>query len=493
MSGLVLLKRPKFVIPESVIQHAAGTHTGCYGMAAAFDEDLDIERGSLPLDADNFQGTVDGIMENQKAYLDALMVFHFSTSALSNDSMQPFVIKSIKETVDGVEKESPLLVAFLSDGDYSKHAEAGSSHSPAFFAMAKFLRPKLLTLMADKAIKNEEDIRQKFDDNIQDIISGAFGPENVGAMTLVFFDGEAQTYVAQGSEGKEFDWGWQSASWQKTAAPVVTATTGNKKRRSLVQTTDPTPAPTTATPEKPVVTDANVINANFAANGSKPIIKARPKAMPNKQLRKAYEAFNVARTSSGRGVIPNAWKSRCGIEVSQESIKNQRDYFLSVMEVVPDIQTGDLKDSTAVSSGTVPSAPSTTPNVDVRVGGLPLLVGTEKDQLIEFWKTSKLVNEAANRTAADLQKLEAVHTPLDYYFPLTLADLKKHSPESLAQLNDEYPDFVLHCLWHALHPAPVTVPRSDLSPGTKTPPVVTPAPVVPPAAPKKKRSMIQAA
>lgn len=496
MSSLVLLKKANFVIPETEIVQAVQKFQACYGMAGASDDfdSIDVERGVLHLSAERLKETVAGIMDNQDAFKDASLAFHFSAVKLSPESQQPFIIQSVAE--DG--KDLPLVVAFISAGDYAKHAEPSSAHSPEFFAFAKFLRPTLINLFndpltaVDGAVGDPDKVRELMDGRIETLINGLCG--DAGAMTVMFYDGKSNTYINKATKGVEFEWGWKSEPWQRAAvvAPSAPVTQG-RRRRSLVSSSDPTPTtlPTVTQPEPVATTDANVINASFAQNGSKAFVRARPKNIANKARKKAYETFNAQKATSGRGVVPNAWRQRVGIEVSKETIAEHRDYFLAVMEVIPDT-AADPKSTTSVASGVVPAPTGQSPsNVTIQVGGIPLIVGDEKNELIEYWKHSKWVNEANSRNSGDLQAVENKHAPLDYYFPLTLADLKKHSPESLAEIIDEYPEFALHILWHSLHPAPVNVPIAPTT--TNKPEPVAPVASSPGVAPLRRRRSVASA
>jgi hypothetical protein len=238
--------------------------------------------------------------------------------------------------------------------------------------------------------------------------------------------------------------------------------------------------------------DSNVINANFALNGSKPF-RAKPRALGNNHaIKQVYKTFNIQRKGGGSGgltvgVTPNGWRQRVGFEVDPVIAKAQRDYFLSVCEIVVDTKV-DTQSTTALTSGTVATPGKAPANVTVQIEGMPILTGNEKNELIEYWEHSKHVHEARTRTELDLQSLEAKFPRLDYYVPLSLADLKKHSPESLAEIIIEQPEFALHILWHALHPQAVNVPRSDVSPGAhKTEPVQPSVSSPSPAATGKRR------
>jgi hypothetical protein len=462
MSDAVLIRKSKALITVADFKDVLEKYQGSFGIAIADNNELTVQKGKL-----NFSKGVEAQAESlynlqtDKDWSEnARFTAFFSSASLSPESQQPFTIIG--------NGDDPQIVAYLSAGDYSKHAEANSLHTPAFFAMAKFLRPELVKL----ATRVDGDIDKLFelldeDQKIEEmLVEGVFGPDKTGSFAIVLFDGRVVSIPCEKTPGISREWGWIST-------PPVTVKNADKPKLNLNTATD-----VPAKPRLNVATEQVTIKSGAEINAThkdaKPSIWARPKAgLTNKGIQQGYKMFHISRTSDGRGYIPNDWKNRVLVQVDPKYLSH-RD-FINSMEVVDNPTPDQLLASTskkAVQTGTQLSD----------LSGLTVMSAKQKQEFLDDLTMKGYINASNTRSADDLKKDEVEGTSFFEATRLPLADLKKHSPASISYLIKTHPEVALIALRAALtfvpeSPAAVAsqqLPSADAvaaasSPGGKKP------------------------
>ncbi len=470
MSDLVMIRKNQALISVADFKDILTRYQGAFGVAIADGNDITVLKGKLNFDK-GVEAQAESLYTQQtdKQWSEnARFTAFFSGPALSPESQQPFTIIGNSDDLQ--------IVAYLSAGDYSQHAEANSLHTPAFFAMAKFLRPRLMEL----ATRVDGDIDKLFElineQSIEDeLVKGVFGPNETGSFTILFYDGRTIVTPCEKTPGISKEWGWVST-------PPVIIKNNNKPKLSL--NVEPAADPSeivlvkprldvadTKPAEQVVVKSAAEINATLQE--AKPKIWARPKGgFTNGVVKGLYTAFNISRTTSGHGFIPNAWRDRCIIQVDPKWLSHKD--FKTSMEVVDNPTPDQLLASASKKAVQVASKPSD-------VTGMMVMNAKQKQEFLDDLTMKGYINASHTRSADDLKKDE-VDTPS--FFDATgfhLPDLKRHSPASLLHLIKTYPEIAVIALRNAMLtvipaaatsqplPSATSVPSVASSPGGKKP------------------------
>jgi len=165
--------------------------------------------------------------------------------------------------------------------------------------------------------------------------------------------------------------------------------------------------------------------------------------------------------------------------------KNWSSRNLTAIEIYQDKSSGGAETVGQLLTTTTSTAPADT-NV---TSGLVVLSGAQKEQFLDDLVVKGHINSASNRSTDDLQKDETATVRFSELTGISLSDLKRHTPESLAYLTKNYPDISAIALHNALQyvPAAVDSQSQQTSSATVTPnaskPTLTLPTAVQPAAP----------
>lgn len=460
MNDVVLIRKKGCVIGQEEFKDILTRYQGAFGLAIADGNEITVQKGKLSF-ASGVDAQVNSIfaLQTDKDWSpEARFTAFFSGSSLSPESQQPFKLIG--------SDESPQIVAYLSAGDYSQHAEVNSLHSPAFHAVAKFLRPKLVEL----ATRVDADIDKLFEllnqqETEDALVKGVFGPDQTGALAILLFDGRLVTIPCDKTPGISREWGWLSSVPVRVAAPAL----GNSGKPKLtlegVTPSVPSKPKLEIAGETATVKTAEEINKTHG--DARPVIWARPKVgLTNGVIKGLYSAFNKSRANSGHGFIPNDWKNRVLIQVDPKWLSHKD--FINSMEVVDNPTPDQLLSSTGKKA--VQTAK------DFNVMGMLVMSAKQKQDFIEDLTMKGYINGASSRTADDIKKDEIPETSFFETAGFSLGELKNFSPASLAYLIKMHPEVALIALRNSLQtvpaavasqPLPSSVPAAASSPGKR--------------------------
>ena len=191
--GLFLKKNANFLVPADYSRMLLAKFPSFVTIVTAEKNKLIVDGQETP----DFE-TFAGIQEIIKAD-DALMYFANYPAEFPEDSAQPFVL-------DG-EREEPNLICMLA-GEFGNYADEKSSHSPEFFAFAKYFRPKV-----KKWLKNGKlsDVKEELNDaSTKADIRNSF--QGKGSVAFMFPSGDIFLTQNKNPDFKEYPWGWTTDS-----------------------------------------------------------------------------------------------------------------------------------------------------------------------------------------------------------------------------------------------------------------------------------------
>jgi hypothetical protein len=305
--SVIVLKNKGAIIPTELLTKVTADCTSSIGVARAVNGKLQRRSELVAADAT----VVDAV---QQKFKDSNVLFHFGKypSGLNLEDLQPLVLLK--------NEDDPLVLAFL-EGDFTPYRQEGTSHTAAFNAFNKTLRP-----MAEKLFKQQNGDLDKFLEELRDPLYKQM-IENMSVsrlhVSLLAANGEILSYAKPGPA--TFDWGWTTAlssSVEKAEEPPVQE---EPKEDNLDDVDFGTPKKVeTPVVSAPVQTKSkikdNVLHLpEKSTTTSVPVVKeveykivtmSPPKEVQgHNALKKWYRGHN-----NNGGALPHNWKERPAIE-----------------------------------------------------------------------------------------------------------------------------------------------------------------------------------
>lgn len=367
MSGTVIIKEAKHMIPEAALEAALMGHSSAVGIAIALGDRIEIVSG------DSQFATKEIITEALDSFKDHTAIMFLGKGPMTEESIQPFVAALNAEG-------QPVLAAFI-EGDTEECAHEDSKHSSHFFAHAEEFEPLISRMHQDHNYDLDATVTQLREAKNVRKIAATFG-ENMGALFILAANGEIITIsnypVMQGqSLFTEFSWGKMLHSGDyKEAAPA---------RPSLLKRAASAILPAA---NKPVVQDAATPIAKEEAakdTSSKPTDNVQkmtpPSAKANlepdevlvkvgpcpSQVRKDNKKKKWWYTNAGF-CPPNYADNNCIVEVVKKKTEIKDFKELPAQHVDASAATAAAADNTAFKTGAASAPTSGSQIVRKKVG-----------------------------------------------------------------------------------------------------------------------------
>lgn len=285
-----------------------------YGIATVVDNfnDKDEPEGKIMqvvrsmTSKDNPSLDVAALDKMQKDYKEETIVAIFgrSSGTLLEEDLQPYTILENEDS-------SPALVAFL-EGDFSSYAQTDGTYSPEYFAVQKFLMPRIQQIA--RLVDGDVDklMTELLTPNFRDDMEKMWGTR--GTLTL-YSDSDKLISVHNNPLRKSFKWGWASNHFGigevapvAATLPAAVVAKGKNLARSLsasgpvaevqppgkvVGQLAPPPVPDTAIPKEE--------------------IWYPPASVHGKSLKNLYR--NKHKQFYGTNELPDNWETRPGLKV----------------------------------------------------------------------------------------------------------------------------------------------------------------------------------
>jgi hypothetical protein len=324
--SVIVMKNRDALIPGEVLEKIITECPSSFGIAQAMD-------GAIQRKVLSEKPSVEFIDKVQTAFKENNILFHFGKypGGVNLDDLMPLVLLK-----DG---DKELAVAFM-EGDFIPFKIENSSHTNAFHAFHKLLRP-----MAEKEFKaNNNDLRKFLDSWRDPLVKNQIESMCVSRLhvSLLAADGQVLTWAKPGPA--THDWGWFTAVDTAPAKPKSLADMFGEKDKVTatgnVNQTKPTlkivdhpkkeekPAPVkTSVPEVPK-------EEEFTMVMMKP---------PSETTRSRNALKKWYRNNHPEGDLPENWTQRPAIEV--KVTKKKAEKLKSFEDLAQHVDKDKLKPS----------------------------------------------------------------------------------------------------------------------------------------------------